>query len=108
MLRKSIFSFAMVGIAVLAVASSGGGDKKNAKSSFPSANSSLGFTLKAGPSYQARLGGASSQFNFTNQNALVTYRKGNTIYIVPAVAKVSRQSAKSNLSLLSWRMKLHK
>ena len=113
MLRKSIISCAMIGLAVLAIASSGGGDKKNAttdKSSLFSLKNKPGFVLKAGPSSQQTnsLSINSSRYNFVMQNAVVTYRKGNTFYILPTASKMVKPNLRSNLNLINVKVQLHK
>ena len=112
MLRRSIISCTMVGIGVLAVASTGGGGKNSsaAKSSLASLRSSSGYTLKAGPGYQPnRLCATSNPYNFGNKDAVVTYRKGNTFYILPVSNKQLKAAGmRSNLNLVNWKVKLHK
>lgn len=114
MLKKSIISLSMIGVVAMAVASSGGGDRKEsaeAKSGLLSLRSAPGVRLKAGPDFtQAQLNG-SSQFNFAMQHAVVTYRKGNTIYIMQPHYKTVKpvvQGAHSNLDLLRLRVQLHR
>lgn len=114
MLKKSIISFGMIGIVALAAASSGGGDRKEsneARSGLLSLRSSPGVRLKAGPNYnEAQLNGA-SQFNLAMQHAVITYRKGNTIYIMPLPTRVSKPECqqvdfRSNLNLLRLQFKI--
>jgi len=118
MLRKLfIIGFAMTGTVVLALASSGGGGhkKKNLASSkqgFAPGKSSYGFTLKAGPNYTGSFTSSSRQRNnnYLSYNTLVTYQKGNTIFILPYKYKLntSRLGSKTNLNVLDLKVNLRK
>jgi hypothetical protein len=109
MLKKSIICFVMIGGVVLALASSGGGKNKNSGtlgSGFTPIRTTNGFTLKAGPNYSG---------SFTSQarsgvlhNTILTYQKGNTIFILPYDYKMKNPGSRSNLNLLTLRVKLHK
>jgi ABC-type oligopeptide transport system substrate-binding subunit len=110
MLKKSIISMAMLGAVALALASSGGGDKKKAtvSSGAKTVKSTPGYSLKAGRSYTNALTVNNRQNNnFTLNNTIVTYRKGNTIYIQPSMAKVTKPvSSCNNLNLLKLKVPL--
>lgn len=114
MLKKTIFSMAMIGAVALALASSGGGDKK--KSSVPATGvntikTTPGFSLKAGRSYSNSLSVKTSNNNFALNNTVVTYRKGNTIYILPSGSnRYNKQqvNTRNNLNMLNLKLKLRK
>jgi len=111
MLKKSIFSLAMIGAVALAIASSGGGGKKSAAVVAPTVSKIKtvpGFSLKAGRNYST----LSFKTSFTSLNAnnsLLTYRKGNTIFIVPSGSKYKPMvSSKNNLNLVNFKLSLRK
>lgn len=114
MLKKTLISFALLGAVALAVASSGGGDKKKPTAATPGISlmkKSSGFYLRAGRSYTGKLELKSSGTNSLGlgTRAVVTYRKGNTIYILPTPAPHYRQSAtRTNLNVLDLRLNLRK
>jgi hypothetical protein len=116
MLKKTFISCAMIGAVALAVASSGGGNKKKSevplKPEFTPIRTTNGFTLKAGPVYSgSRLLSAERNKNYITYNTLVTYQKGNTVIILPHQARLSTTSApsyKSNLNLLTLKLRLKK
>ena len=93
MLKKTIISCAMIGAFALALASSGGGDKKKAealrKPDFTPVRTTNGFTLKAGPAYTG-----SHTFNnvrsnnFITRSTVVTYQQGNKVFILPYKSRV--------------------
>ena len=93
MLKRTIISTAMVGAFALALASSGGGDKKKSEtprdSLFTPIRTTNGFTLKAGPSYTgSRLTSIERNSSYTTYNTVVTYQKGNSTYVMPLKKKV--------------------
>ena len=109
MLKKSIMSMAMIGAVALALASSGGGDKKKSTitSGAQTAKSTPGFSLQAGRSYSNAL--VVNKTNTAAPNTIITYRKGNTIYIVPPSSKSSYRPvacSKNNLNLLNLKVPL--
>lgn len=111
MLKKSIISMALIGAVALALASSGGGDSKSSRatSGLNIVKSTPGFSLKAGRSYSLSVNQFSG--NFSAENSVLTYRKGNTIYIMPGAPKtrtVASCSNKTNLNLLKLKVNLHK
>ena len=113
MLKKSIISMAMMGAVALALASSGGGDKKKvtvAASGVNTVKTTPGFSLKAGRSYTNSLTQKNGQNNLALGNTVLTYRKGNTIYILPASGKVNKQqvASRNNLNMLNLKLKLRK
>ena len=110
MLKKSVICFAMIGVVVLAVASSGGGNKKKTslKSGFTPIKTTQGLTLKAGPQYMGSKTFSIQRNNSTLYNTLVTYQRGNAIYILPYKKGVSKTSYKSNLNVLDLKIRLHK
>lgn len=102
---------AMIGAVALALASSGGGEKKKstAASGVNTIKTTPGFSLKAGRSYSNSLATKSSANNFVQSNTVVTYRKGNTIYILPSGTGSKQQvNTKNNLNLLNLKLKLRK
>ena len=103
----------MIGLVALAWASSGGGKKKtssNLKSGFTPIRTYKGFTLKAGPQYMGSRTIFSQKGNSTLQNTLVTYQKGNTVYILPYKYRThpGRLSQKNNLNVIDVKIRLHK
>jgi hypothetical protein len=88
MLKKTIISCAMIGAFALALASSGGGDKKKAESlrkpDFTPIRTTNGFTLKAGPAYTGSHTFYSVRTNnVITRNTVVTYQQGNKVFILP-------------------------
>lgn len=116
MLKKSIISITMIGVVALAIASSGGGDKKKATVAAPGVNklkTTPGFSLKAGRSYSNSLMLKNRPNNYALNNSVLTYRKGNTIYILPTTnaGKFCKQqpvASKNNLNMLNLKLKLRK
>jgi hypothetical protein len=114
MLKKSlIIGFVMIGTVVLALASSGGGkNKKNSlassKQGFTPNKSSYGLTLKAGPNYTGSYIYSSQRNNVVSYNTLVTYQKGNTIFILPYKYKLntSKHNVKTNLNAFDLKLRL--
>ena len=88
MLKKTIISCAMIGVFALALASSGGGDKKKAESlrkpDFSPITTTNGFTLKAGPAYTgSHTFSTVRSNNFITRSTVVTYQQGNKVFILP-------------------------
>jgi hypothetical protein len=114
MLKKTLISCAMIGaVALAAVASSGGGKKKSEaplKPIYTPIRTTNGFTLKAGPSYTgSHILSSERTRNFVTYNTVVTYQKGNTVYILPQQVKMNaKPTFKTNLNLLDLKIKLHK
>jgi hypothetical protein len=95
MMRKTLASVIMIAIVSLAFASMGGGGEKKAannplKTNFTPIRTATYFTLKAGPSFTGNLMlGSEKKNNYVSFNTLVTFEKGNSIYIMPYRYKVS-------------------
>lgn len=102
---------AMIGAVALALASSGGGEKKNTavSSGVNILKTTPGFSLKAGRSYSNALSFKERSNSFALRNTIITYRKGNTIYILPSSHKLRKPLAeKNNLNVLNFKFKLRK
>lgn len=114
MLKKTLISCAMIGaVALAAVGSSGGGKKKSEaplKPIYTPIRTTNGFTLKAGPSYTgSHILSSERSRNFITYSTVVTYQKGNTVYILPQQVKSNiKPTFKTNLNLLDLKIKLHK
>ena len=114
MLKKSIVSLALVGVVALALASSGGGDRKKAAKlvtpEFTPIKTSTGFSMRSGISYSGSLiTSAQKVRNSVNLRTLATFQKGNNIYIVPNAQRITTvKTQKTNLNLLDLRINLHK
>lgn len=114
MLKKSLFSVALIGVVALAIASSGGGDSRKAASvatpGITKLKATPGFTLRAGRSYSSALS-LSNKTNtrFVLSNTVLTYRKGNTIYIMPGLGKQQKPAEnRNNLNMVNLKLKLRK
>jgi hypothetical protein len=118
MLKKSLTCAPMLAVVAIALASSGGGKNK------PASSNSVGiipvtargaFTLKSKPSYSgSHLLSTMNLKNSTVYRSIITYQKGNTIFIVPSKYRVSNAKLsfnsgpvlRSNLNMLDLRLKL--
>ena len=114
--RSGLVCLSLIIIVALAFASKGGGKKKTQalKSDFVPIRTSNGFTLRNSVPF--------SGSRFTSQektdkgfsfNAVVTYQKGNTVFIMPYKYKVSNSTfnitpSKSNFQMLNLKIKMHK
>lgn len=115
MLKKTIISCAMIGAVALAIASSGGGDKKRAESlrkpDFTPIRTTNGFTLKAGPAYTGSHIFSNAR-NTSYVNTVVTYQQGNKVFILPYKPRVNVVTSdnyfRNNLNVLDFRIRLHK
>jgi hypothetical protein len=116
LMRLSCLSVLMI-VAVLAFASKGGGGKKKIpalKNDFVPIRTTSGFTLRSGVSYSgSHIFGVEKNDKSFSFNTVVTYQKGNTIYILPYKYKVNTpafntNSAKSNFQMLNFKIKIHK
>ncbi|HEY4109373.1 hypothetical protein [Puia sp.] len=94
--RKLLVSAIMVTVVGLAFASKGGGgDKKSnttttLKTNFTPIRTTTGFTLKAGPSFSGSvLLSTEKKANYVSFNTLITYEKGNSMYIMPYRYKIN-------------------
>jgi hypothetical protein len=112
MLKKSlVIAVVMIGTVVLALASSGGGGNKkqslaSSKQGFTPLKSSYGLTLKAGPNYTGSYISSRQGNNVLSYNTLVTYQKGNTIFILPYKYKLN--TSRTNLNALDLKINIHR
>ena len=113
MLKKSVVCATLMSVVAIGLASSGGGKKKTAFPSpvFTPIRSTGSFTLKSRPDYAGSMG--LSRVNDQNSvlyKSVVTYQKGNTIYVLPASYKISNQkmALRSNLNVLDLKIRLRK
>jgi len=119
LMRKAFISALMLAVVGLAFASKGGGgDKKSnnapLKTSFVPIRTTNSFTLKAGPAYSGSfLLGQERTKTSISFSTLVTYEKGNSIFVLPYKYRVNMPSmmdgsSKTNLQLLDLRIKMHR
>jgi hypothetical protein len=120
LMRKVLVSTLLIAVVGLTFASKGGGGEKKKDNSIPLKTNFIpirttnGFTLKTGPSYTGSyLLGQEKTDNFISFHTLITYQKGNSIYIMPYKYKMNTSSvylnnSGSNLQLLDLRIKMHK
>ena len=107
MFKKITVLSLMIGVVVLASASSGGGEKKSTSTlGFASLKKATGFSLKAGRNYTSSLQLPSSSA-VGSENAVLTYRKGNTFFIVHGQS-IQKPVIKNNLNLLNLKFNLHR
>lgn len=114
--RKVAISAALIGVTAFAFASIGGGGNKSkdkrVNTGYTPIRTSHGFTLKAGPSFRGTLIlNQEKSRNYLAFNSLVTYKSGNTTYILPNRYKLTtgcQHQAKSSLQLLNLKVKLGK
>jgi hypothetical protein len=113
--KKAFISFMLVSFGVLALASMGGGGNKKNKSvkpEFTPIRTTNGFTLKAGPSYRGSTIFTQEKNNtLVSLNSIVTYQKGNTIYILPCRYKLQTSPTSqpgSSLQMFNLKIKMHK
>jgi hypothetical protein len=118
-IKKLFISTLLIAVVSLTFASmGGGGDKKKSniplKTNFVPIRTTTGFTLKSGPTFTGSfLLGEERTRNSVSFNTVVTYQKGNSIYIMPYKYKISNTffmntSGNNNLQLLDLRIKMHK
>ncbi|GGB25710.1 hypothetical protein [Puia dinghuensis] len=115
-MRKMLVSTIMVAVVGLAFASKGGGgDKKSGnvplKTNFTPIRTTNGFTLKTGPTFTGSYFlGAEKKDNYVSFNTLVTFEKGNGIFIMPYRYKVNSSvflhNSGNNLQLLDLRINM--
>jgi hypothetical protein len=121
LIRKTIASTVMIlVVGGLTFASKGGGGEKKAtaspvKNDFVPIRTTNNFTLKAGPTYSGSfMLGEEKTKNYISFNTVVTYQKGNSIFILPYHYKVNTSvflngnAGKSNLQMLDLRIKMHR
>ena len=116
LMRKLLVSALLIAVVGLADASKGGGgEKKNAKDTlkadFTPIRTTSGFTLKAGPSLTANYSlGTEKTPNYVSFNTLITYQKGNSIYVMPYRYKINTSvylnNSGNNLRLLDLRINM--
>ena len=118
LMRKTLISTLMVAAVGLAFASKGGGGEKNntknvpLKTNFTPIRTTSGFTLKAGSSMTANyLLGAEKTPNYVSFNTLITYQKGNSLYVMPYKYKINTNmflnTSGSNMRLLDLRINVN-
>ena len=120
LMRKVLVSTLLIAVVGLTFASKGGGGEKKKdnsiplKTNFTPIRTTNGFTLKTGPTYTGSyLLGQEKTDNYISFHTLITYQKGNSIYIMPYKYKMNTSSvylnnSGSNLQLLDLRIKMHK
>ena len=120
MIRTALISALLTAVFGLTFASKGGGGEKKKdnsiplKTNFTPIRTTTGFTLKSGPTYTGSYMMREERTNnYVSFHTLVTYQKGNTIYIMPYKYKLNNSSvylnnSGSNLQLLDLRIKMHK
>ena len=110
MLKKFIVCATLVGLVVIALASSGGGKKKSTGSTLGMIpiRSNGTFTLKTKPSYSgSMLFSTGSLRNSTSYRSVITYQKGNTTFMVPSQYKLNNQRKLSFNSNTTFRSNLN-
>jgi hypothetical protein len=119
LMRKLLISALLIAVVGLADASKGGGGEKKKdnpsfKADFTPIRTTGSFTLKAGPSLTANYNlGIEKTSNYVSFNTLITYQKGNSIYVMPYHYKINTSmyldnSNNNNLRLLDLRVNLGK
>lgn len=114
-MRKLLVSALLITVVGLADASKGGGGEKKTnnntlKTSFTPIRTTSGFTLKAGPTLTANYAlGTEKTPSYISFNTLITYQKGNSIYVMPYHYKINTSmyldnSNNNNLRLLDLRI----
>jgi hypothetical protein len=116
-LRLTAISLMLLAVTALTFASKGGGDKKKHREfedSFTPINAASSFTLKRSPLYS----GSTISFrpqadNHISLNAMITYQRGNTTFILPYQYKVNvtpdqNSNSRSNLQFLGVRIQMPK
>jgi hypothetical protein len=114
--RKVAISAAFIGVTAFAFASIGGGGNnskaKRVSDGYIPVRTTQGFSLKSSLAYRGTIiTNEQRSGNYIAFNSLVTYRTGNTTYILPNRYKVAtscQNQMRSNLQLLNLRFKLAK
>jgi hypothetical protein len=118
LMRKTLISTLMVAVVGLSFASKGGGgekkDTKNVplKTNFTPIRTTSGFTLKAGSTMTANYFlSAEKAPTYVSFNTLVTYQKGNSLYVMPYRYKINTamflNTSGSNMRLLDLRINVN-
>jgi len=116
-MRSLAVSLLLFAVTALAFASKGGGDKKKHHefdNSFTPINTASSFSLKKAPLYSGSVISFRPQAdNRISMNAMITYQRGNTTFILPYQYKVNAgnaadYSAHSNLQFLGVRIQMPK
>ena len=120
LMRHAVISTLLLAVVGLAFASKGGGgDKKKEKAvplrtEFTPIRTTGNFTLKSSPAYSGSFFLGQEKTKTTiSFNTLVTYEKGNSIFIMPYKYKVNIPGVtdgmiRTNLQLLDLRIKMHR
>jgi hypothetical protein len=116
-LRLTSVSLLLFAVTALAFASTGGGGKKKNhefENSFTPINAASSFTLKQTTLYSGSMVSFHPQAdNRISLNAMITYQRGNTTFILPYQYKVNigpvvNYGTKSNLQFLGVRIQMPK
>jgi len=115
MLKKSaVCATLLLSVVVIALASSGGGKRKAALPNpvFTPIRATGAFTLKCRTDYAGSLNfSRKNDQHFMLYRSVVTYQKGNAIYVLPSSYKVSypsKLSFRNNLNALDLKINLTK
>jgi hypothetical protein len=116
-LRVGAVCLLLFAVTALAFASKGGGNKKKHRefeNSFTPIHAASSFTLKKAPLYSGTTLTIHPQADYrVSLNAMVTYQRGNTTFILPYqykvnIGPVSSLSSHSNLQVLGVRIQMPK
>jgi hypothetical protein len=116
-IRLTAVSLLLFAVTALAFASKGGGEKKKRRefeNSFTPINSASSFSLKKSPLYSGSTVTFHQQSdNKISMNAMITYQRGNTTFILPYQYKVNAGPSvnfdtRSNLQFLGVRIQMPK
>jgi len=116
-IRLGAVSLLLFAVTALAFASKGGGDKKKHReldNSFTPINTASSFSLKKSPLYSGSIVSFHPQADKRiSMNAMITYQRGNTTFILPYQYKVNGNNAAdynghSNLQFLGVRIQMPK
>src|SRR5580658_5617387 len=122
LIRKTVISTLMLAIVGLAFASKGGGGEKRNSNNIPlrtefvPIRTTNNFTLKSsGLAYRGSYSlGEERTKTYVSIHTLITYEKGNSLYIIPYKYKLNTSvylngnAGKSNLQMLDLRINMHK